>query len=181
MDIVSHGIWAALTAKSANQKLDKSKNRKFLKARWFIFWGIFPDLLGFTIFFAWLFGGLIFGSLDFSNLPSPETFEPAGSDTSWILRLTSLNYNLGHSFFVFFAIFALLALIRRRLVWEISGWFLHIIIDIPTHSYAFYPTPFLWPVSDWKVNGFSWANPWFMVFNYFLITVVYLLLTKSRK
>ncbi|MBI2662668.1 hypothetical protein HYX11_04380 [Candidatus Woesearchaeota archaeon] len=33
--------------------------------------------------------------------------------------------------------------ILGRFVGEMLAWLGHIIIDIPTHSYKFYPTPFL--------------------------------------
>ena len=61
------------------------------------------------------------------------------------------------------------------------GWGLHILIDIPTHSYQFYPTPLLWPVSSWKFNGFSWTTPWFIIVNYLAILLVYALLYILRK
>jgi len=48
-------------------------------------------------------------------------------------------------------------------------------------SYKFYPTPFLWPISGWKFDGLSWADPWFMLFNYAAIIIVYVLLKKSSK
>jgi hypothetical protein len=44
-------------------------------------------------------------------------------------------------------------------LWILAAWGLHILIDIPTHSLALFPTPFLWPVSDFKVNGIGWDNP----------------------
>lgn len=181
MDIFSHGIWAALMAKAANQKLNKIGNNKSLRTRQFIFFGVFPDLLSFTLSFVWLFWGLISGNLNFSNLPSPETMEPAVRDTFWIFRLTSFLYNISHSLFVLAVVFGISFLIFKRPTLELGGWLLHILIDIPTHSYKFYPTPFLWPLSNWKFDGFSWANPWFMVLNYFLIITVYLFLTKSQK
>lgn len=64
-----------------------------------------------------------------------------------------------------------------------GAWFLHILMDIPTHTYRFYPTPFLWPVSDVKLNGFSWATPWFMIVNYSIIILIYLYfyLKKQKK
>lgn len=181
MDFFSHGIWAALAAGAANQKFDNFKNSKPLKIKLAAFWGVFPDLLAFTLPFIWLFIGLISGSLDLSKLPRPEEVEPARGDALWIFRLTAFLYNFGHSFFIFAVIFGLAFLIFRRPVWEMGGWFLHILIDIPTHSYKFYPTPFLWPFSDWKLDGFSWANPQFMILNISSIIIVFLILRKSRK
>lgn len=176
MDFFSHGIWAGLAAKGANRKLGAP-----LKIKWFAFFGVFPDLLAFTLPFAWLFAGLVLGNLNLSDLPSPESVEPARPDTFWIFRLTAFLYNVGHSLFVFAVVFGILFLIFRRPVWEMCGWLLHILIDIPTHSYQFYPTPFLWPFSDWKLDGFSWANPPFMILNISAMIIVFLLLRNETK
>lgn len=62
-----------------------------------------------------------------------------------------------------------------------GGWLLHILMDIPSHSYDFYPTPFLWPISDFKINGFHWGTPWFMITNYSLIIISYLILYFLKK
>jgi hypothetical protein len=58
-------------------------------------------------------------------------------------------------------------------MWAMLGWLVHILIDIPTHSYQFYPTPFLWPLSSWKFNGISWGQKWFMIANYSTIVIAY--------
>jgi hypothetical protein len=39
------------------------------------------------------------------------------------------------------------------------GWLLHIAIDIPTHSFRYYATRFLWPVSDFRIDGIAWRTP----------------------
>lgn len=62
------------------------------------------------------------------------------------------------------------------------AWGVHILVDIPTHSYRFYPTPFLWPLSGWKFNGFSWGTPWFIVVNYgALLLTIWWLRQKKKK
>jgi membrane-bound metal-dependent hydrolase YbcI (DUF457 family) len=92
-----------------------------------------------------------------------------------------LLYSISHSAVVFFAVFSIAFLIFRRPIWELGGWLFHILLDIPTHSYRFYPTPFLWPLSDWKFGGFSWATPWFLVLNYTAIIAVYLFHRKKNR
>ena len=72
-------------------------------------------------------------------------------------------------------------LTARRMPWEMGGWLLHILIDIPTHSYQFYPTPLCWPISGWKFNGFSWGNAYFLAVNYFALGVIYFLLRKKKR
>ncbi|MDO8664161.1 MAG: hypothetical protein Q7K44_01235 [Candidatus Liptonbacteria bacterium] len=65
--------------------------------------------------------------------------------------------------------------------WEMGGWLLHILLDIPTHSYAFYPTPVFWPLGGWKFSGYPWAHPWFIAANYSAIAVAYLTIRYFRK
>jgi hypothetical protein len=185
MDIFSHGLWAG-----AVYKIAKMKTKQPLKIKWAVFWGLFPDFFAFTIIFIWMAGGLIFRTIQPADLPQPDEFEPVGQiDMEEIERgqqhgpladLTKELYNISHSMIIFFVIFGLVYFIKRRPVWELTGWLFHILVDIPTHSYQFYPTPFLWPVSDWKFNGFSWEMLWFMIPNYLTIIAVYIFL-KIRK
>ena len=141
---------------------------------------MFPDLFAFTIPFIWLFGNLIFGGMSFADLPRPGEIEPAPQDTLPIFRLTSTLYNISHSAIIFLIVFGVVFLILRRPLWELGGWFIHILLDIPTHSYQFYPTPFLWPLSGWKFDGFSWGTPWFLILNYSAIIIAYWLLRRKK-
>lgn len=88
---------------------------------------------------------------------------------------------MSHSLIIFGIVLGLIYVILKRFPWEMMGWLLHVLIDIPTHSYAFYPTPFLWPLSDVKLGGLSWANPWFMAVNYAAIIIVYIILWRTGK
>lgn len=187
MDILSHGLWAGAAYKAANKTIKKRKNP--FRVRLAAFWGIAPDIFSFGILVVWMIGRVIFGDLNFSDfhqagrtpidLERPD-IEPLPGNTFFIFRLTSFWYDASHSVVVFIFIFGIAALIFKKPIWEMGGWLIHILIDIPTHSYEFYPTPFLWPVSGWKFDGFSWGNPWFMLFNYFALTVVYYLLFKKK-
>jgi len=182
MDIFAHGLWAGAAFKAANNKLQKSGNLKKLSIKWGIFWGTFPDLFAFIIPLIMVAWGIFFGGIKIQDLPRPSAIEPAAHDTFPAFRLANLLYNIGHSLIVFFLVFAVVWLIRKRPAWELGGWIFHVLIDIPTHSYKFYPTPLLWPVSQWKfLYGFSWAEPWFIIVNYSAIVAVYLYLWRLRK
>jgi hypothetical protein len=82
-------------------------------------------------------------------------------------------YNTTHSLIVFAVVFGLFWIVSRRLLWILAAWGLHILIDIPTHSLALFPTPFLWPVSDFKVNGIGWDNPIILAIDIILLIAVY--------
>ena len=66
---------------------------------------------------------------------------------------------------VFAAVFGLVWAMLRRPVFEMLGWALHILIDIPTHQ-GIFAVHFLWPLSNYGINGIRWEQRWFLVLNY---------------
>jgi hypothetical protein len=64
--------------------------------------------------------------------------------------------------------------LRRHPPWLFLAWGLHILCDIPTHTSAYFPTPYLWPFSTPYIEGVSWATPWFMITNYTAILLAYI-------
>lgn len=138
------------------------------------FWGVFPDVFAFAPLFAWMAFSAITGNFNSADF-KPTEMEPTQVDTLPIFKLTHLLYNLTHSLFAFAIFFLVMFLIFRRARWSTLGWLFHIIIDIPTHSYQFFPTPFLWPFSDWKFNGIAWAEPWFLISNYAILAIVWII------
>jgi hypothetical protein len=183
MDIFSHGLWTAAAAKAVNNKLTTKKERRPLNIWFATFWGIFPDLFAFIIPFIWIAWGFLSGSITVADLPrtSSQVEPPIGGRLYAVTRLANSLYNISHSAIIFVSVFAIVWLLARRPVLELGGWLLHILIDIPTHSYRFYPTPFLWPISGWKFHGISWGTPWFMILNCAALVVVYVLLFKKRR
>lgn len=120
-----------------------------------------PDLLSFGPFFASVF-------LDFKPWPKFQ-IEP----TQPIMPLYVHQLYNTHSIIVFMLLFFVLWLIFRRPILELSAWGLHIFFDVPTHSYSFFPTPFLWPIPDFKINGWHWASPWIFIPNIILLFILY--------
>lgn len=181
MDIFAHGLWTAAAAKATNRKLEP-KNKRRLNIWLTTFWGIFPDLFAFTIPFIWIALGLLSGNVHLSDFPRPQQTEPPADGKLYaVMRLANSLYSISHSAIIFAAVFLIVWLVARRPVWELGGWLLHILIDIPTHSYQFYPTPVFWPFSGWRFHGISWANPWFMILNYSALLIVYLLLRRKNR
>lgn len=161
MEIVAHALWATAAAKGAN---------RFAAARvrvlWFALWAGFPDLLAFvpeTAVALW-FGGFK------TVLAHGHAHDVLNIDL----------YPPGHSLVVFAPVLALVCLAFRRPVWSMAGWALHILMDIPTHS-AHYPTPFLWPVSPYRIAGISWRSWWFMGLSYAALALVFLLLWRTSR
>ena len=170
MDVFSHGLWAGAVGKAVNLER-KNPLRVWLG----VFWGVFPDVFAFTLSFVYLnWLRLATGKIPF--MIRPGEMEPPIQDQHPLLQLTHVLYSISHSLFIFFIAFGLITWYFRRPIWEIGGWLLHIFIDIPSHSYKFFPTPFLWPFSDFKVNGIHWGTPVFFFTNYALIVAIYILL-----
>ncbi len=154
MDIFAHYLWAYGI-------FFKEK-----KAWLFGLIGILPDLASFgPHFFFSLFNGFQFGHP--TNIPS------------YIYDI----YNFTHSLVIFLIVFLVFYLLLKKYVVFLLPWAIHILIDIPTHTQEFFPTPFLWPFSHFTVNGISWAVSWFMVLNYGLIFLLFLFkfLQKFKK
>lgn len=155
MDIISHGLYGGVAF-----------GRRSRKSFWLsFFFGVAPDLLSFGIFTVGSWVG-IFEHPDWSSGRHP--------DPSQIPQFVHGLYNLTHSFVIFAIIFGVVWLIRKKPLYEMLGWPLHILVDIPTHSDKFFPTPFLWPVSNYHVDGHPWSSPEIFIPNVILIISLYL-------
>jgi hypothetical protein len=153
MDIVSHGLWGVIA-------LGRKRRSDLILACTF---SLLPDVFGEGIMFLLVVLGL-------GNMPSLEHGHPNITD----FPLYAQNfYNATHSLLVFAAVFAAIWIIRRKPFWLLLAWALHIIIDIPTHSFKLFPTPFLWPVSDFKVDGIPWDHSIILIPNIMLLVLFY--------
>lgn len=163
MDIFAHGLWTGLVFR-------KYKGKKIL---WPIFFGIAPDIFSFGIYLSTsvLSSGVLL--LDRSN----EHL------SAQIPRYVDFLYGLTHSFIIFITIFLLLWFWRKKPFWPLLAWGVHIAIDIPLHSAEFFPTPFLFPLSSFKISSISWGNSYFLLANYSALAILYLafFLAKNRK
>ncbi len=124
---------------------------------------ILPDVLTEGLF-------MVLHLLDIGGMPGWESGHPDISD--YPLFAQSL-YNMTHSFVIFAAVFGLLWVVAKKPVWIVAAWGLHILVDIPTHSLALFPTPFLWPISGHKVDGIGWDNPVILAIDIVLLITCY--------
>src|SRR3989344_5518012 len=138
MDIFSHGLYGGVLT-----------GRKSRKSFWtaFIF-GISPDLFSFGIFTLSILLGFVSGPDWGSHAPDP----------SLIPNYVGILYDITHSLIVFSVAFLAVWLIRGKPMMEMLAWGFHVALDIFTHSFAFFPTPFLWPISNYKFDGHSWGT-----------------------
>ena len=161
MDIFAHALWTNILARAAKRRAD-NREKLVLKIGWATFWGVFPDLFAFTISFGvgiygWIVGsGFMYGRSTIATGLAPTL------------------YQYSHSLVIWLVVFCIISIIYKRPRWELFGWALHILIDIPSHAGGFYLTPFLFPISDYKfTQGISWAHPVFMITNYSLLLIVW--------
>lgn len=155
MDVFAHALWTNVVFYS---KYRQEKMRRWLA----IFFGVAPDLVSFAPAFLYLF----FSRSHFSI----ETF----NSQVWVFKYAAHAYNFTHSLVIFIAAMIIVAAIRRgKIYWPMWGWGLHIFIDIFSHK-NFYETPFLFPLSNYKIGLLSWGHPLFMSINYGLLALAYL-------
>lgn len=156
MDVFAHTLW---TNAVFYKKYPQDRKNRY----WAVFFGVAPDLAGFTPAFLYiLFSGHRFG---------PGLF----NGSLWVFRFASAAYNYTHSLVIFAVLMIIVTAIRKgKIFWPMWGWALHILIDIPSHK-GFYETPFLFPLSGYRFeHGVSWGHPLFMIINYSALAAVYL-------
>lgn len=155
MDIFAHGLWSFAL-------FHKQKKRW-----WAVLFGVLPDLVAFGPFFLWSF--------------FTRTWSFGPPQLAGIPQYVFLAYRVTHSLIIFLAVLGIVSLLWKEWVVPLLGWGLHILIDIPTHTRAFFPTPFLWPISNAQISGISWADPAFMALNYLALVSVYFFLFVAKK
>jgi len=156
MDYVSHGLWSYIFF---------HRIRTPLLA---VLFGLLPDTLSWFIYMIYrLIIGGCFGKPVISEIPS------------WTLLL----YDISHSLIVATAVILIFFIFLRRIPVYMFAWPIAIVMDLLTHSRAFLPTPFLWPISNWTFPGISWGTWEFLVVNYALIAIAMtvILYIKHRK
>lgn len=163
MDIASHGLWGGIAF-----------GRKNKKSFWLAFlFGVAPDLFSFGPYFAASWIGLA-ERPEFSSHPPPVALK-------FIPTYVFESYKMTHSFIIFAAAFLIAWLIFRRPVLEMLAWGFHVILDIFTHNRAFFPTPFLWPLSSYTFDGWSWGQPYIWFPNIGALIVLYLIFFLGKK
>ncbi len=149
MDIISHGLYGGVA-------FGRMRRRDYVTA--FLF-GIGPDLLAFApLFIMNLISGGPMGR------PSLETIP---------LHVFTV-YSITHSLVFYAVLFAFLWFLGKKPFAKLTlAWPLHILVDIPTHDFTFFPTHFLWPISDFHINGISWGQPIIFIPNVVLLLSLY--------
>jgi hypothetical protein len=112
-----------------------------------LFFGAMPDLISFGLY---LFLQIMHGTWH----PGPPPIETL---PNWLI----INYSIGHSFVICLPVIGLVALWRKPVAFAMLAWPFHIVLDFPFHSFKYFPTPIFRPISDFKIDGISWAH-WYI-------------------
>ena len=151
MDILSHGLYGGVA-------FGRESRKNYLIA--FLF-GIGPDLLSFGVYFIIRilnFGKMAMGRPDISSIP----------------QYVHTLYDITHSFVPYAIFFAILWFLgKRTFAYLTLGWPFHILVDMPVHSLEFFPTPYLWPISEHRIDGVPWSDPRIFIPNVIFIIVLY--------
>ena len=150
MDTLSHALWGKGLF-------------GYRKYRWFSFlFGVIPDLLSFGLYF--LFNLLI--------NPSPMKFgKPELSEIpEWVFML----YDFSHSLIIATLFILIVYKINKDFCFPMLAWPFHIVLDFFTHSVQYFPTPILWPISDYRFDGIPWSNKYVMLVNVIGIFLVFI-------
>ncbi|KKR14863.1 MAG: hypothetical protein UT42_C0016G0002 [Candidatus Falkowbacteria bacterium GW2011_GWA2_39_24] len=154
MDILSHILVSNLVYKELPTT-----------ARWLaIVLGTFPDLISFVGVFNLEFAKKL---LFFKRIP-----------TVYFPRYVLFIYNITHSLLFWLATWMIVYFVLHQVTAAIvvSSWGLHIIIDIFTHnSKSNLATRIFWPLSNWHFDGFIWTTKKFLIINYAIIAILYLI------
>lgn len=153
MDIISHGLYGGIAY---------GRSSRVSYATAFLI-GITPDLCSFGIF-------TVLSMLGFAVRPDWSAGPP---DPSLIPQYVHTMYNVSHSLVIASLVIAFVWYVLGKHIVELFAWPLHVLVDIPTHASSFFPTPFLWPVSAFHINGVSWGTPWVFFSNIALLVVLY--------
>ena len=124
-----------------------------------VLFGVLPDLLSWTMFMFY---------------PKKKEFNWKNPNFDLVPRWVFTLYGITHSLFVMGAVFLTVFLIFKTIPIYLFAWTIHVLIDIPTHTKDFLPTPFLWPVSKYAFPGISWGTKKFMIANYSLIILSFI-------
>lgn len=154
MDYISHGLWSYIFF------------YKIKRPFYAVIFGLLPDSVSWLIYF---FYRLLSGGMPRRPI--------VAEIPAWVFLL----YDISHSLIVAAIIISIIFLIWKKVPLYIFAWPIAIVIDVFTHTREFLPTPFLWPLSDWKFPGISWGTKWFVIINYMLIVVLLFLINYEKK
>lgn len=178
MDILAHGLWAGLGAVWLGRRRPVSRTQVAGAAAL----GMLPDVIHLLPVAAWAaFGGGTAADFLAYALATPGT-EPAMP--FWASESAHHLHCILHSALIAGPVAWLLSCRPawwRALAVPCAGWWLHIGIDVFTHSADYYPAPVLYPLTQQGFDGIAWNTPWFLAANYAALALAAFVLWRGRR
>lgn len=174
MDIVAHGLWAGLGVRWLLQRgLVSAKNAVLAVGL-----SLLPDVVHLVPVALWA----SFGSGSIGQLLAYATATPGGEPPLplWVELWGHHLHCTMHSAIIAGAVTCALWRWRSGIWPAFAGWWLHIVIDVFTHSAAFYPVAVLYPITYLGFDGIAWNTPWFMVANYSALLLGWLAIRSTH-
>ena len=155
MDTFSHTLWGK----------GLFGYRKY--GKWALLFGALPDLLSFGLYFIVRFitqgVSMEFGKPTLASIPN------------WVF----IMYDISHSWVIAFLFIIIFLQINKEICFPMLAWPFHILLDFPFHSKEYFPTPILWPISDYRFDGIPWSNPYVWFGNIAFIIILFVYRTKK--
>lgn len=178
MDIVAHTLWAGAGAALIHRRRPLSRGTVIAE----LVLAALPDVLHLLpIAGWWLLGDGSFAALRgyAVAVPGQEPGLPP-SIQFWSHHLRCVM----HSAPIAAAVSLMVSVACPEYWMPLFGWWLHIVIDVFTHSADYYAVPVLYRFTYRGFDGIAWTTPWFMVLNYAALAAVgawlVLGMTRSR-
>ena len=175
MDIFAHALWAGVGVALVRHRRVVSPRNAFLC----VLLAASPDLLHMLPLLGWW----VLGDGSLRTLWS-YAFAVPGYEPVFPILVNLVAHHLhclAHSAIVAGLVTVLLWVWLRHFWIPLAGWWSHILIDVFTHSAAFYPSPVFYPISRRGFDGIAWNLPWFLLLNYGLLAAVVFWLWINRK
>lgn len=175
MDLLAHVLWAGVAAET----LRRRRGLGTAPAAALVAMSTLPDLVQGLPVAAWS----IASGEGLRLLRDFATATP-GTEPALPEMVHTVSHHLhctGHSAVIAAGVTALALALKWRHAWVLAGWWLHIVIDVFTHSADFYPVPVLYPFTQRGFDGLPWNTPGFQLLNYGALGLAGLWLWRSRR
>ena len=176
MDVLSHGLWATAFGELLRRQGLATKPQVAGAAAF----GLMPDLVALAPVSIWALG-----SESASGAIRAYIFAQPGSEPVMAPWAHWLEHNIhcsAHRVLVLGLVTLLSFWKFRWWLVPLMGWWLHLALDVPTHSREYYAVTIFYPLTEWSFDGIAWTHPAVIGANYVALAVAYgwLFATRAR-
>lgn len=175
MDIFAHALWVGAGVTYLKQKKKLSNRTRW----WTIAFSVAPDIPLFIPVFLWALSPSGSFKAFFDYIIATPGREPP--IPSAVILISNHLHCIMHSVVIAAAVTLVAFAFLKMFLFPLVGWWIHIVIDIFTHSKEYYAVPIFYPFSEKAFDGIAWIDPKFFIVNYVLIAFAYILLFSFRK